>query len=101
LHIIQEKCKQGGKNVSKHSQNNIFGQIEKKSNISADEVFKVADSVKSANFSDEKTVRQLVKRLAKMANKPLPKEKEDKIVEMITKQNIPMDMSMLQKMLKK
>ncbi|WP_234998351.1 stage VI sporulation protein F [Salirhabdus sp. Marseille-P4669] len=87
--------------MSKDPKNNIFGHIEKNSNINANEVFKVAESVKNANFSDEKTVRQLVRRLSKMANKPLPREKEDKIVEMITKQNVPMDMNTLQKMLKK
>jgi hypothetical protein len=92
---------QGGLNVRRDSQNNIFGQIEKKANISASEILKVADSVKNANFSDEKTVRNLIRRLSKMANRPISQEKEDKIVEMITKQNIPMDMNTLQKMMKK
>ncbi len=87
--------------MAKDPKSNIFGHIEKNSNISANEVFQVADSVKNANFSDEKTVRQLVRQLSKMANKPIPKEKEDQIVEMITKQNLPMDMGTLQKMMKK
>ncbi|SET89920.1 Stage VI sporulation protein F [Salinibacillus kushneri] len=87
--------------MGKQSENNLFNQIEDHTNISSDEVFKVADSVKNANFSDEKTVRQLIRRLSKMANRPLPKTKEDEIVEMITNQNIPMDMNSLQQMLKK
>ncbi|MBB6452196.1 hypothetical protein HNQ94_000641 [Salirhabdus euzebyi] len=86
--------------MSKDS-NNVFDHIQNKSNLSANEIFKVAESVKGANFKDEKTVRQLVRRLSKMANKPLPKEKEDKIVEMIAKQNMPLDMNTLQKMMKK
>ncbi|MCP8616710.1 stage VI sporulation protein F [Salirhabdus salicampi] len=68
--------------------------------MNTNDIFKIADSVKNADFSDEKTVRQLVRRLAKMANKPLPKEKEDQIVEMVTKQNVPMDMNTLQNMFK-
>ena len=92
---------QGGNAVTKDPKSNIFGHIEKNTNISASDVFQVADSVKNANFSDEKTVRQLVRQLSKMANKPIPKEKEDQIVEMITKQNLPMDMGTLQKMMKK
>ncbi|WP_430785534.1 stage VI sporulation protein F [Virgibacillus flavescens] len=80
---------------------NLFKNIEKKSNIKQDEIYKVADSVKNANFSDEKTVRNLVRQLARMANKPLSKEKEDKIVQSITKNNMPMDMQSLNKIFKK
>ncbi|GAA0481179.1 hypothetical protein GCM10008986_02280 [Salinibacillus aidingensis] len=87
--------------MGKQSENNPFNQIENNANISSDEIFKVADSVKNANFSDEKNVRQLVRRLSKMAGKPVSKAKEDEIVEMITNQNIPMDMNSLQQMLKK
>ncbi|MRG86413.1 stage VI sporulation protein F [Salinibacillus xinjiangensis] len=87
--------------MGKDSQNNLFGHIENNANISSNEILKVADSVKNADFSDEKTVRKLVRKLSKMANKPLPKAKEDQIVNMITKQNMPMDMNTLQKMLKK
>lgn len=80
---------------------NLFKNIEKKSNIKQEEIYKVADSVKNANFSDEKTVRRLVRQLARMANKPLSKEKEDKIVQSITKNKMPMDMQSLNKLFKK
>ncbi|WP_404452857.1 stage VI sporulation protein F [Virgibacillus necropolis] len=80
---------------------NLFNNIQKKSNIKQDDIYKVADSVKHANFSDEKTVRNLVRQLARMANKPISKEKEDKIVQSITKNNMPMDMQSLNKLFKK
>lgn len=80
---------------------NLFKNIEKKSNIKQEEIYKVADSVKHANFSDEKTVRRLVRQLARMANKPLSQEKEDKIVQSITKNDMPMDMQSLNKLFKK
>ncbi|MFZ3578175.1 stage VI sporulation protein F [Virgibacillus sp. DJP39] len=78
----------------------LFGNLEKKSNIKQEDVYKVADSMKHANLSDEETVRNLVRQLARMANKPLPQEKEDKIVESVTKNNIPMDMQSLNKIFK-
>ncbi|ASN05503.1 stage VI sporulation protein F [Virgibacillus necropolis] len=80
---------------------NLFNNIQKKSNIKQEDIYKVADSVKHANFSDEKTVRNLIRQLARMANKPISKEKEDKIVQSITKNNMPVDMQSLNKLFKK
>ncbi|QTM99664.1 stage VI sporulation protein F [Sediminibacillus dalangtanensis] len=82
-------------------QKNMFDQIQQNSNIKPDQIFKVAESVKNADFSDEKTVRRLVKQLAKMADKPLSKEKEDKIVKSITGNKMPADMNSLGKLFKK
>ncbi|MFD2630696.1 stage VI sporulation protein F [Oceanobacillus kapialis] len=82
-------------------QKGLFDKLQKNANINPDDVFKVADSVKNADFSDEQTVRKLVRHLAKLANKPIPKEKEDKIVESITKNNVPADMQSLNKLFKK
>ncbi|WP_079530138.1 MULTISPECIES: stage VI sporulation protein F [Halobacillus] len=81
-------------------QKNIFDHLQKKANINPDDVYKVADSVKHADFTDEKTVRQLVKQLSSIAGKPVSKQKEDKIVEAIVKQNMPLDMNTLSKFLK-
>ncbi|ARI77242.1 stage VI sporulation protein F [Halobacillus mangrovi] len=81
-------------------QKNIFDHLKKKANIDPEDVFKVANSVQNADFTDEKTVRRLVRQLAKVANKPVSKKKEDKIVEAITKQNMPLDMNTLGKFLK-
>lgn len=80
---------------------NMFEQIQKNSNISMEEIMKVASSVQNADFSDEETVRSLVKRLSKMANKDVSSETEDKLVETITKNKVPSDMGSLGKMFKK
>ncbi|AVQ99242.1 ATP synthase [Oceanobacillus picturae] len=82
-------------------QKGLFDKIQKNANVKPEDVYKVADSVKNADFSNEQTVRQLVRHLAKLANKSIPKEKEDKIVESITKNNVPMDMQSLNKLFKK
>ncbi|GAA0439723.1 MAG: stage VI sporulation protein F [Bacillota bacterium] len=82
-------------------QKGLFDKIQQKANINPDDVYKVADSVKHANFKDEKTVRKLVRHLSKLANKPISKEKEDKIVQSIVKNDVPMDMNSLNQLFKK
>lgn len=79
----------------------LFDNIEKKTNIKKEDIFKVADSVKDANFQDEKTVRKLIKQVSALAGKPVSKEKEDKIVNAIINNNMPMDMNTIGKMFKK
>lgn len=82
-------------------QKGLFDKIQQNANINPNDVYKVADSVKNADFSDEKTVRRLVRQLSKLADKPLPKGKEDKIVESIIKNNMPMDTESLNQLFKK
>lgn len=72
-------------------QKGMFDKIQQKANINPDEIFKVADSVKHADFTDEKTVRELIQRLSNLANKPVSKDKEDKIVEAIIKNKLPLN----------
>jgi len=81
--------------------NNPFDKIQQGAGISPSEIYKVADSVKNADFSDEKTVRRLVRQLAKMANKPLSKEKEDRLVKSITGNKVPTDLNSLNQLFKK
>jgi hypothetical protein len=49
-------------------QKGLFDKIQQKAKINPDDVYKVADSVKHADFSDEKTVRRLVRQLSKLAS---------------------------------
>ncbi|MFZ3588639.1 stage VI sporulation protein F [Bacillus sp. DJP31] len=79
----------------------LFDNIEKKTNIKKDDIFKLADSVKGANLKDEKQIRQLIKQVSAMAGKPVTKEKEDKIVNAIINNNMPMDINSIGKMFKK
>lgn len=90
---------QGGEHVS-NFQKGLFDKIQQNANINPDDVYKVANSVKNADFSDEKTVRNLVRHLAKLANKPMSKDKEDKIVQSITKNKMPVNMQSLNNIFK-
>lgn len=81
-------------------QKGIFDKLKQSANIDSDEVHKVADSLKHADFSDEQTVHHLVRHLAKMANKQLTKEQEIQIVNSITNSNMPTDMQSLNNLFK-
>lgn len=87
--------------MSQDFHQSIFNHLKKNANISPDEIMGVAQSVQNANFSDEATVRNLVKQLSSMANRPLSKERENQIVELITKKNNQIDSNMLQQIFKK
>ena len=81
-------------------QKGVFDKIQQNANINPNDIYKVADSVKNADFSDEQTVRGLVRHLARLANKRIPKDKEDQIVKSITKNNMPLDMQSLNRLFK-
>jgi hypothetical protein len=76
----------------------VFDEIEKKSNVSRDNIFNLADSVKHADFNDKATIRQLIAQVSQMTNVPVSKEKEEKIVEAVMNNDIPLDLSSLAKM---
>ncbi|KHE72690.1 stage VI sporulation protein F [Halobacillus sp. BBL2006] len=80
---------------------NMFGNIEKKTGVKMEDVMKLANSLKYADFQDEKTVRDVIKKVSKLANKPVSKQKEDMLVKTITSGKVPKDFSSIEKMLGK
>lgn len=81
--------------------NDFMDQLQKKTSVRPDELLKLANSVSNANLQDEATVRQLIKDVAKLANKEVTKEKEDQIVQAIVNNDMPMDFASLAKMFNK
>ncbi|MCY9212454.1 stage VI sporulation protein F [Bacillus haynesii] len=79
--------------------NQFFKNIEKKTGVSMNDVMQLANSLQNANFKDEKTVRSVIKRVAKLANKRVPQEMEDKIVESIVSGREKMDFNTIAKMM--
>jgi hypothetical protein len=84
-----------------NNDSSFMDQIQKKTNVKPEDLLKLANSVSNTNLQDEKAVRQLISQVSRLANKPVSKEKEDQIVEAITKNNMPMDFASLAKMFNK
>lgn len=73
----------------------LIKQIEENSQISVDEIYHIANSIQYADFTDEETIRTLVRRLARMANRSISREKEDHIVRSVINQEIPSSLDAL------
>lgn len=78
----------------------LMEKIEQSAHVSMDEIVRIAEAVQYSDFTDETTVRQLVKQLAYIANRPISPEKEEQIVQSILNQNIPTSMDELQRYFK-
>ncbi|WP_175988486.1 stage VI sporulation protein F [Bacillus sp. Marseille-Q1617] len=81
--------------------NNFFKNLEQKTGVNMNEVFELANSLQNANFKDEATVRSVIKRVSKIANKPVNKEMEDKIVKSIVNDGKQLDFGTISNMLNK
>ena len=81
--------------------NKFFKNMENKTGVNMKDVFELASSLQGANFKDEATVRNVIKRVSQIANKPVNKETEDKIVQSIVKDGNQLDFGTLAEMLNK
>lgn len=79
--------------------NQFFKNIEKKSGVDMNEIFKLANSLQNANFKDEKTVRGIIQKVSKIANKPVSKEMENKMVQSIVQNGSQLDMNTIANMM--
>lgn len=68
---------------------NFFKRVENKTNIDKTTILSLAKKLQNTNMKDEKTIREIVNDLSQMTGKPVTKEKEDKIVNAIIKDNVP------------
>lgn len=75
-------------------------QIERKTGVSFDEIMALANALTYANFGDEKQVRKIVKKVSRLANKPITKELEDNIVKSIIQDGQSLDFTKIEKMMK-
>ncbi|NHM32992.1 stage VI sporulation protein F [Neobacillus terrae] len=81
--------------------NGFFKNIEKKTGVNMKDIFELANSLQNANFKDEKTVRNVIRRVSQIANRPVAKEMEDKIVQSIVNDGKKLDFNTISQMLNK
>lgn len=68
---------------------NFFKRVENKTNIDKTTILSLAKKLQNTNMKDEKTIREIINDLSQMTGKPVTKEKENKIVNAIIKDNVP------------
>ena len=79
--------------------NGFFKNMEKKTGVNMKDVFEPANSLQNANFKDEKTVRGVIKRVSQIANKSVPKDVEDQLVQSIIKDGKSLDFNTIANMM--
>ena len=68
---------------------NFFKRVENKTNIDKNTILSLAQKIQNGNMKDEKTLRDVIKEISTMTGKEVTKEKEDKIINAIVKDNVP------------
>lgn len=80
--------------------NQFFKQVEKKTGVPMEEVFALANAIQHANFSSERQVRKIVKKVGKLAKKPVSPEMEERIVQSILQDGKSLDAAKIERMMK-
>ncbi|WP_277586402.1 stage VI sporulation protein F [Psychrobacillus antarcticus] len=80
-------------------QNSFFKSIENKTGVSMDELFTLANAISYADFTDEKQVRKIVRKVGKLANKPVSQELEDELTRSILQSGSSLSLADIQKLL--
>ncbi|MCL1695750.1 MULTISPECIES: stage VI sporulation protein F [unclassified Lysinibacillus] len=78
----------------------FFNSIEQKTGVSMDEIFALANAIQHADFTNEKQVRKIVRRVSKMSNRQITQELEDKLVQSIIQDGNSLDFDKITKMMK-
>jgi len=73
----------------------FFKKVEDKSGVDKKTIISLANKLQHSNMKDENVLRDLVKEIGVVAGKEVSKEKEDKIVNAILKDNVPKDLDKL------
>ena len=68
---------------------NFFNKIEKKTNVNKNTILTLAKKLQNSNMKDEKTIREVIKEISSITGKEVTKEKEDKIINAIMKDQVP------------
>ena len=80
-------------------QDSFFKKIESKTGVPMEEVFALANAIQYADFSDERQVRKIVRKVGKLANKEVPQHMEDELVKSIVNKGSSVNISDIQRMM--
>ena len=72
----------------------FFKKVEKKTNVDKDTIMSLAKKLQGSNMKDENVLRDMVQEISTLTGKEVSKEKEDKIVNAIIKDDVPKDINM-------
>lgn len=69
----------------------FFKKVEKKTNVNKDTILSLAKKLQDGNMKDESTIKEVIQDISRITGREVSKEKEDKIINAIMKDNVPKD----------
>ena len=69
--------------------NNLFQKIENKTNVNKETILSLAKKLQQNNMNDEATIKEIIDELCTITGKKITKEKEEKIINAIKKNQVP------------
>ena len=66
----------------------FFKKVEKKTSVDKDTILSLASKLQKANMKDETVIRDLIHDISNMTGKPVDKDREDKIINAVIKDDI-------------
>ncbi len=67
----------------------FFKKVEQKTNVNKDTILSLADKLQKGNMKDEKVLSEVVDEIANMTGKSVSREKKEKIIKTIMKDEVP------------
>lgn len=74
---------------------NFFKKVENKTNVNKDTILSLANKLQESNLKDEKTIKEVIENICSLTGKTISKEKEQKIINTIVKDNVPKNIDKL------
>ena len=68
---------------------NFFKKVEDKTNVNKDTIMSLANKLQQSNMKDENTLKEVINDICTLTGKKISKEKEEKIINTIIKDNVP------------
>ncbi|MEI3536348.1 MAG: stage VI sporulation protein F [Bacilli bacterium] len=66
----------------------IFDKVEEKTNVKREDIINLAKSIQGKDMNNERNLRKLIQDVAKLAGKTVSKEKEEKIIKAVKKDQV-------------
>lgn len=74
---------------------NFFKKVENKTNVNKDTILSLANKLQGSNLKDEKAIKEVIENICSLTGKTITKEKEQKIINTILKDNVPKNLDKL------
>lgn len=68
---------------------NFFKKVENKTNVNKNTIMQLANKLQNSNMKDEKTIKEVIRSISELTGKEVSKEKEEKIINTIMKDQVP------------